>query len=245
MLLDGAEGHHAADVLRVRIGEVIGVGDGAGLVATSRVTRVGAGRLSAVVLAHHREPEPAPRLVVVQALLKGDDAGRAVQVLTEVGVDVIVPWAAQRSVARWTERSAERWAGWVLAASKQARRPRLPRVGAPLDLAGVTALLRSAELPVVLHEAGDEPVAGLRVPHRGDVVIVVGPEGGLSDGERVALDCPTYRLGPSVLRGATAAAVAAAVILGRSGRWSALPLPWFAGPGTAAAWGSGPGSGQQ
>lgn len=244
MLLDGAEGHHAADVLRVRVGEVIGVGDGAGLVAKSRVTRVGAGQVSAVVLGHHREAEPAPRLVVVQALLKGDDASRAVQVLTEVGVDVIVPWAAQRCVARWTERSAERWSAWALAAAKQARRPRLPLVGPPLDLAGVAGLLRTAELPVVLHESGDEPVAGVRVPGSGDVVIVVGPEGGLSDEERGELDCPTYRLGPSVLRGATAAAVAAAVILGRSGRWSALPLPWFAGPGTADARGSGAGSGQ-
>jgi len=163
--------------------------------------------------------------VVVQALPKGDRGELAVETLTEVGVDVVVPWAAARCVTRWREdraaRSLARWRTTGRTAAKQARRTRFPEV---TDLAGtaeVAALLGAAISGVVLHEEASEPLAGLEVPTAGDVVVVVGPEGGVSPDELAAFaasGATAYRLGDTVLRTSTAGTAALAVLMSRT-RW--------------------------
>jgi 16S rRNA (uracil1498-N3)-methyltransferase len=164
---------------------------------------------------------------VVQAIPKGDRGELAVEMLTEVGADVIVPWAASRSVAVWRgERAAKSLAKWrstAREAAKQSRRAWFPSVGEMVGTPDVVNLLRDAALAVVLHEAGKRPLADLEVPAEGDVVVVVGPEGGISDEELeafAAVGAEPLRLGSSVLRTSTAGVAAAAALLSRTPRWS-------------------------
>lgn len=225
LLLDGPEGRHAATVRRVRVGEVLLVGNGAGSVAETVVASVGAGEVHLDVVRRRDEPAPQPRLVVVQALAKGDRGEAAVEGMTEVGVDEIVPWAAERSVVQWRgdrgERALERWRSTAREAAKQSRRAWLPTVAPPVTTAAVAARLAVAGLAVVLHEDAATPLAGVAVPAAGEVVVVVGPEGGIGAEEMAVLGAAhARRLGPTVLRTSTAGVAAAALLLAGCGRWS-------------------------
>ncbi len=222
--LDGPEGRHAADVRRLRVGEVLVVTDGAGHAARAEVVEVSRASLVLGVLDRWSEPDPQPRLVVVQALAKGDRGETAVETLTEVGVDLIVPWSAARSVTRWSAERApkalERWRSAARESAKQSRRIRWPEVTGLASTTEVAALLAGAALGLVLHESATEPLADVEVPESGDVVLVVGPEGGISPEELAAFAVSSaVRLGPSVLRTSTAGTAAAAVILARTARW--------------------------
>jgi 16S rRNA (uracil1498-N3)-methyltransferase len=225
--LTGAEARHAATVRRIRPGERVDVADGAGLIAECVVTEAGAGRVELRVQARREVPAPDPRIVVVQALPKGDRAELAVETMTEVGVDLIVPWAAERCVARWPagDRAAKALARWRAAAreaAKQARRPRIPDVTGLASTAEVTARIGAAARAVVLEPAAGAALARLDLPGHGDVVLVVGPEGGISPDEVAAFTgagAILGRLGESVLRTSTAGAAAAAVLMARTGRW--------------------------
>jgi 16S rRNA (uracil1498-N3)-methyltransferase len=228
-LLDGAEGHHAAAVRRLRVGERLELSDGAGLVCAAEVAAVAAHAIEAHVLARTLVTPPTPRLTVVQALAKGDRDQRAVETLTEVGVDAILPWQASRSIVRWEGargvKNAARWRATAREAAKQARRPVLPEIPDAVDTAGVLARLSSpSAFGIVLHEAADRPLARLAVPRDGEIVLIVGPEGGVTEEELAAFakdGAQPYRLGPTVLRTSTAGTVAAAVLLAGCGRWDA------------------------
>ncbi|HEY2521234.1 MAG TPA: 16S rRNA (uracil(1498)-N(3))-methyltransferase [Streptosporangiaceae bacterium] len=225
--LTGAEGRHAATVRRIGPGERVDVADGAGLIAECVVTEVGAGSVTLAVQARREVPVPNPRIVVVQALPKGDRAELAVETMTEVGVDVIVPFAAERCVARWpagdrAARALARWRSAAREAAKQARRARIPEVTELASAAEVATRLKSAARAVVLEPGVAEAVSRLDLPAHGDVVLVVGPEGGLSPAELTAFTAAgavPARLGDSVLRASTAGAAAAAVLMARTGRW--------------------------
>lgn len=223
LTLAGDEGRHAATVRRIERGERVDVGDGRGTVAECVVTAVTKDTLTLDVTGRRAEPPPAPRLVVVQALAKGDRAEDAVAAMTEVGVDEIVPWAASRSIVRWEgergEKALRRWRATAREAAKQARRAWVPEVTAPATTNDVAHRLRAAALAVVLHEAATAPLAAAVVPDAGELVVVVGPEGGIGDDELAAFGVVPYRLGRSVLRTSTAGVAAAAVLLSRTPRW--------------------------
>jgi 16S rRNA (uracil1498-N3)-methyltransferase len=183
--------------------------------------------LVAEVVERRVEDVASPRVVVVQALIKGDSGERAVDLMTQVGVDAVVPWAAARSVvSRGGEqgvRADRRWRGAAREAGKQARRLRFPVVEPMHSTAEVCGLVSAAASAVVLHEAAAVPIANAPVPAEGDLTIVVGPEGGLTDDELAGfaeVGALPVLLGPSVLRASAAGAVAAAVLLSRSRRWS-------------------------
>jgi 16S rRNA (uracil1498-N3)-methyltransferase len=223
--VDGAEGRHAATVTRLGVREAVVLTDGRGRRGTGVVTAAGKDFLHVDVTAVETEPEPAPRLIVVQALPKGDRGELAVETMTEVGVDVVVPWAAARCVTRWRDaRGAKALAKWrtsAQAAAKQSRRSRFPEVTEPATTRDVAAWLAGAAAGVVLHEDATEPLAGLAVPDSGDVVVVVGPEGGVSPEELASFrdaGATAYRLGDTVLRTSTAGTAALAVLLAGS-RW--------------------------
>jgi 16S rRNA (uracil1498-N3)-methyltransferase len=225
-VLGGSEGHHAAAVRRLRAGEALVLSDGVGGLVECTVTAAERDRLRLAVGRRVRVEPPRPRLVVVQALAKGDRAELAVEQMTELGVDVLVPWAAARSVVRWQgergERSADRWRAAARAAAKQSRRAWLPEVVALHDSAQVAARLAEAAAAAVLDGSGP-PLAELPVPVDGDVVVVVGPEGGIAPDELAAFAAAgarPARLGPTVLRASTAGAAALAVLAVRTGRWS-------------------------
>jgi 16S rRNA (uracil1498-N3)-methyltransferase len=226
IMLDGPEGRHAAAVRRLRAGERADVTDGAGLLVECVVVSAGRDSLELEAIARRREVSPEPRIVVVQALPKGDRGELAVETMTEVGVDVIMPWAAARCVTQWRpERRAKalgRWRSTAREAAKQARRAWLPEV---TDLAGTRQAaerVAGAALAVLLHEEAKRPLSGLEVPAAGEIVLVVGPEGGLTADELdefgAAGGVPAL-LGSTVLRTSTAGVAAAAVLLSRTGRW--------------------------
>ncbi len=227
IVLGGDEGRHATTVRRIGPGERVDVTDGSGLVAECMVTASGAGELRLAVRARRSEPEPACRVVVAQAIVKGDRGELAVELMTEVGVDVIVPWAAERCSARWLpereERALDRWRSAARQAAKQSRRARFPEVTRQRQTPGVAALVSGAARAVLLDHGASLPLAEAPLPGEGEIVLVVGPEGGISESEAATLTAAgavSARLGPTVLRGSTAGAVAGAILLSRSGRWS-------------------------
>jgi 16S rRNA (uracil1498-N3)-methyltransferase len=241
--LSGPEGRHAATVRRLRPGEPIDVTDGLGTALECEVTAVRRDEVDCAVRRRVAAPPPRPRLVVVQALAKGDRGERAVEMLTEVGVDEIVPWSAARSVVRWEGerglRAHERWVRTAAEASKQSHRLRWPAVSPLTSTREIAHRVRAAALAVVLHEEATTALVGLARPVdaapagpigpacRADpddreVLLVVGPEGGISEPESAVLleaGALQARLGPTVLRTSTAGVVAAAVVLADLGRW--------------------------
>ncbi|MFE4669907.1 16S rRNA (uracil(1498)-N(3))-methyltransferase [Streptomyces sp. NPDC056716] len=227
-VLDGPEGRHAVSVKRLRPGEDVILTDGAGRWADCTVLGTeGKDRLIVLLDSTAEEPAPEPRLTVVQALPKGDRGEVAVETMTEVGVDAIVPWAAARCVTQWkgerVARGLAKWRNTAREAGKQSRRVRFPEVTGLMSGKEVAELLATADFAAVLHESGDAGLAGAELPAEGHIVLVVGPEGGVSPEELALFDAAgarAYRLGPTVLRTSTAGTAAAALLLGRTGRWS-------------------------
>ncbi|KAB7850212.1 16S rRNA (uracil(1498)-N(3))-methyltransferase [Streptomyces mobaraensis] len=226
--LDGPEGRHAVSVRRLRVGEDIVLTDGRGTGAHGTVAAVsGKDHLDVAVTSVRSEPLPQPRITVVQALPKGDRGELAVETMTETGVDAIVPWAASRCVTQWKGdrglKSLGKWRATAREAGKQSRRLRFPDVTDLMTTRQVAALLTDAAFAAVLHEEGSTPLATADLPATGDIVLVVGPEGGVAPDELAAFEAAgahPYRLGPTVLRTSTAGTAATALLLGRTGRWS-------------------------
>jgi len=225
--LGGSEGRHASTVRRIRVGEQLDVVDGEGARALVTVTAVvDASTLELSVENVARDEVVEPRVVVVQALAKGDRGETAVETLTEVGVDAIVPWQAERCVVRWESgkrTGLDRWRRVAGEASKQSRRSRFCDVAEVVTLADLVPMVRSSALALVLHEEADIPLAGHGFPNSGDIMLIVGPEGGITEHEREVLSeagAVVVRLGPTVLRTSTAGTAAAAVVLAATERWS-------------------------
>jgi 16S rRNA (uracil1498-N3)-methyltransferase len=221
--VEGSEAHHAVAVRRLAVGEPVQLTDGAGRVAECEVTATGRARLDVVVRSISSVPAQLPEVVVVQALPKGDRGELAVEVLTEIGVARIVPWAAARSVAVWrgdrAAKSLARWQATAREAAKQARRAWFPEVSPLASTDEVAALIAGAPLALVLHEEATEPLP-VELPDR--LVLVVGPEGGLTPEELAAFadaGARTVRLGAEVLRTSTAGVAAVAALLSRTDRW--------------------------
>lgn len=226
VVLSGPEGRHAAVVRRVRAGERADLSDGAGKLASGVVASVSQESVAVTVRSVLAVPVPSPRITVVQALAKGDRGELAVEMMTEVGVDAVVAWAAERSVVRWEgsrgERSLGKWASVAREAAKQSRRAWIPAVNGPASLPEVARAVSAAACAVVLEADALVPLSRVALPVDGEIVLLVGPEGGISPRERSALAVAgaiEARLGPTVLRTSTAGAAATAVLLSRCGRW--------------------------
>jgi 16S rRNA (uracil1498-N3)-methyltransferase len=226
--LDGPEGHHAATVQRLRVGEELLLADGRGGTAAAVVTAVGRGSLDLAVTALGYADPPDPRLVVVQGIAKGDRGELAVQAMTEAGVDEIVPWAAARSVTQWRGerggRARDKWVSTAREAAKQARRPWLPVVSGTPDesTTRIAERIGTAAAGLVLHEEARTRLSTVELPAAGEIVLVVGPEGGIAPAELDAFEAAgatPVRLGEAVLRTSTAGVAALAVLSARLGRW--------------------------
>jgi 16S rRNA (uracil1498-N3)-methyltransferase len=225
VVLDGLEGRHAATVRRTRVGEHLLLTDGAGLRVEGEVVAVGSGTLDLQVVSVLSDPEPAPRFVLVQALAKNDRDDQAVEAATECGVDEVVPWQASRSVVQWRgergEKARRKWDAVLVAATKQSRRTRRPVLAPTASTADLAARVRGSAAAFVLHEDATVPLAGVTLPDAGDVLVVVGPEGGISPDELAALEdagAVVVRLGSTVLR-ASSAGPAALAVLSAMSRW--------------------------
>lgn len=224
--LDGPEGRHAALVRRLTAGERVDLASGQGVVAECVVAVAHKDWLELDVRDLVHTPAPTPRITVVQALPKGDRGETAVETMTEIGVDAVVPWAASRSIVQWKgergEKALNKWRATAREAAKQSRRAWWPTVTALHSTTEVADLLAAADQALVLHEDAETPLAGLDVVTDGSVVLVIGPEGSISPQELKAFEAAgarAHKMGPTVLRTSTAGTAAATVVLAKSGRW--------------------------
>ena len=222
--LTGAEARHAVTVSRLTVGQRIAIGNGAGLVASGEVVRAEHTELAILVDDVQTHPRRSPAIFLAQALAKGDRDELAVQAATELGVDGVIPWSAARSISRWegakVAKGRDRWAAVVREASKQSLRSWVPDV---LDLLTTRQLARLTEgaRMLVLEPTASTPLSSVR-PDGRDLVLVVGPEGGIAPQELAALaeaGAELVRLGPEVLRTSTAGPAAIAALNGALGRW--------------------------
>ncbi|WP_166972164.1 16S rRNA (uracil(1498)-N(3))-methyltransferase [Brevibacterium atlanticum] len=246
---EGVAGH-AVRVRRIGPGEHIEIVDGEGTRARGQVTAASAMGMDLDITAVTHEDEPHPRLVLVQALAKGDRDLQAIEAATEIGVDEVIPWAAERSIADWPakkrEKMAAKWQHLLHAASLQARRSRFPRLHELVRGTSLTRQLSESDAVFVLHEtaqkrlsaalaelghggddaaatSGPDPAAGPgsgSTPER--IVLIVGPEGGISDGELEALTgigAQPVLLGPTILRSSSAGSAGLVMAQNSLGRW--------------------------
>ncbi|MFD5215061.1 16S rRNA (uracil(1498)-N(3))-methyltransferase [Microbacterium sp. NPDC058345] len=222
--LTGAEAKHAAVVRRVRVGESVTIGDGAGVWLEGAVEDVSASQVTVRISRRSTQDAPVARITLAQALAKGDRDELAVQAACELGVDEIVPWQAARSVSRWEGAKAgkgrERWSAIVREAAKQAHRAWIPDVTAVESTAQLAKRAPDARL-LVLDPWTETRLSSIRPDHR-DIVLVVGPEGGIAPEELERLEtagAERVRLGDTVLRTSTAGPAAIAVLSTMLGRW--------------------------
>lgn len=222
--LTGAEAKHAAVVRRLRVGERVSIGDGAGVWLLGEAEEVAPARVDVRISSRRVHDAPRPRILLAQALAKGDRDELAVQAACELGVDEIVPWQASRSVSRWegpkAAKGRDRWATIVREAAKQAHRAWVPHVAAVASTAQLAA--RAAECRVlVLDPTAASKLSEITADAR-DILLVVGPEGGISENEHemlAAAGAEPVLLGDTVLRTSTAGPAAIAVLSVALGRW--------------------------
>lgn len=224
--LTGDEGRHAVSVKRTSVGEQIELVDGHGTRAVITVTGVsGKDRLTGVVDCAANEPASRPTVTVIQALPKAARSELTVDLLTQAGADVIVPWQAGRSVANWgkkQDKGLAKWRAAARAAAKQSRRSRIPEITPVGDQAAVAALIQAAPLALMLHEDATGKITDQPVAQVDSVVLIIGPEGGISPAELDAFTTAgahPVRLGPEVLRTASAGMVALAALGAVTDRW--------------------------
>ncbi|WP_283613358.1 16S rRNA (uracil(1498)-N(3))-methyltransferase [Mycolicibacterium poriferae] len=231
VVVDGDEGFHAANVRRTRRGEQLDLSDGAGTVAHCEVTEVAKGRLSARVLDRRVVAPPSPTVTVAQALPKSDRSELAIELATEAGADAFVAWQAARCVARWdgaarVDKGLRRWQAVARAASRQSRRPHIPTVEGVVTTAQLAA--GAGPTTLVLHESATVSLTELPLADAVSLTLVVGPEGGVAEEELAALTeagALAVRLGPTVLRTSTAAAVALGALGVLTSRWGGGSSP--------------------
>ena len=229
-VVDGDEGFHAANVRRIRVGEELDLGDGAGAMAHCVIEEVAKARLSARVLERWTVEPVRPTVTVVQAVPKSDRSELAIELATEAGADAFVAWQSARCVARWdgarADKGLRRWRAVARAAARQSRRPHIPSVTGVVNTGelatDVRAVVSAGTAVLVMHESGTEALTKLALGQIDSLMLVVGPEGGIADDEIAALSeagAKVVRLGPTVLRTSTAAAVALGALGALTSRW--------------------------
>jgi len=225
--LEGPEGRHAATVRRLRVGERLTLTDGRGGLALCEVLAAGRDRLRLRVLRRASEPAPELQVTLAQALIKGQRGELSVELAVEAGVDAVVPWRADRCVALWDSgprgaKALARWRQTAREAAKQSRRAWFPPVAEPVSIAELGQRCTTVARCLVLHEGATTTLPSVSLPAAGELLLVVGPEGGFTDTELATLTAAggqPVRLGPAILRSSSAGVVALGAIGALSQRW--------------------------
>jgi 16S rRNA (uracil1498-N3)-methyltransferase len=209
------DANHAIKVLRIEVGEIFRVSDGVGGWANVQVTEVTKRSLETTVLEVGRQEPLEIKFTVVQALPKSDRAKEAVELLTEAGADVIVPWLANRSISRTEVIS--KFATTAREASKQSRRLFIPQLHETVKERGVVELIKGADLALVFHESALVKLSEIITPQikAKNVVVVIGPEGGITEEELAvfaAAGAHVAGLGRPILRSAHAGLAALSAV---------------------------------
>ena len=223
--VSGDEAHHAIKVLRTSVGEEILISDGAGNWVRASVENIEKKTFTALVLERGFQPEKSPRLIVVQGLPKSDRVKDAIEILVESGVDVIIPWQADRSISKWRQDSLAKWESVAKAATKQSRRFRKPEIIDGLSLSQLLEIESENSAVLVMHESATTKLSEVvtsKFAGMSEIVIVIGPEGGISDNELELLQSAGAQivgLGPEVFRSAHAGGAALSAVSALIGRW--------------------------
>lgn len=224
--LVGDDGKHAAAALRLRVGELVQFTNGVGVTAIGKVVSTNNKNEVEFTLSDLTETvKPTPSITVAQAITKGDGALQAVELLVEVGVDRIIPWAASRSVVRWDAEkqttAPRKWQAVAEAAAKQSRRVWFPEV---TSMAGsVPEVLSYAQHSqiIVCDENAD---SGFTTPLNEQVLLIIGPEGSITPEELQEFKqagASLVRMGETILRSRHAGIAAVAALLAQTSRWGA------------------------
>ncbi len=228
--LPADEARHAAAALRMKTGEQVLVADGKGHRAYGNA-QVAGNQVGVVVTSIETIAQPNPRITIVQALAKGEHGELAVDLMTQVGVDHIIPWSASRSIVQWksdrADKSRTKWLNMARAAAKQSRRAWIPEISEVLSTKELVSRIPNFEATFILHEDAVRPLASAELPKAGEICLIVGPEGGISEAEIaefVAAGAVTATLGSSVLRTSLAGAIGLGVLSTRL-RWADATTP--------------------
>jgi 16S rRNA (uracil1498-N3)-methyltransferase len=221
----GDEAHHAIKVLRIKLGEEILISDGAGNWVRASVENIEKKTFIAKVLERGFQSEKSPRLIVVQGLPKSDRVKDAIEILVESGVDLIIPWQADRSISKWRQDSLDKWQSAAVAATKQSRRFRKPEIIDGLSLSQLLEIESENSVVLVMHESATTKLSEVvtsKFSGMSEILIVIGPEGGISDSELAVLEgagAHIVGLGPEVFRSAHAGGAALSAVSALIGRW--------------------------
>ena len=221
----GDEAHHAIKVLRINVGEEILVSDGAGNWVRASIENIEKKTFTARVLERGFQPEKSPRLIVVQGLPKSDRVKDAIEILVESGVDLIIPWQAGRSISKWRQDSLDKWQSAAVAATKQSRRFRKPEIIDGLSLSQLLEIESENSVFLVMHESATTKLSEVvtsKFAGMSEIIIVIGPEGGISESELAVLEgagAHIVGLGPEVFRSAHAGGAALSAVSALIGRW--------------------------
>lgn len=223
--VSGDEAHHAIKVLRITVSEEILISDGAGNWVRASVENIDKKTFTARVLERGFQPEKSPRLIVVQGLPKSDRVKDAIEILVESGVDLIIPWQADRSISKWQKDSLDKWQSAAVAATKQSRRFRKPEIIDGLSLSQLLEIESENSAVLVMHESATTKLSEVvtsKFAGMSEIIIVIGPEGGISESELAVLEgagAHTVGLGPEVFRSAHAGGAALSAVSALIGRW--------------------------
>lgn len=220
--VDGDEAHHGVNVLRLKTSEEVKISDGVGNWGVGKVSQINKMSFTVDILVRGFEPISNQRVVVVQAILKNDANKEAVDFLTQVGVDEIIPWHSQHSIGKVDDKSLGKWQSATRESSRQSRRVRIPVISNAYSTENLILKIQDLQNVFVLHESADNRLSQIEINQEADVILIVGPEGGLSEIEVntfVTAGAKIVRLGESVLRAANAGAAAASVVMSRTGKW--------------------------
>jgi 16S rRNA (uracil1498-N3)-methyltransferase len=228
--VSGDEGFHAGTVRRIRPGEELVLGDGDGGLARCVVEEAGRDGLRALVQERWSVEPERPPVTVVQALPKSERSELAIETATEAGADAFLAWQATRCVANWdgarVDKGLRRWRAVARSAAKQSRRAFIPPVDGVVSTAQLLGRIRdevaAGGIVLALHESAAGPLADVPLARAKSLMLLVGPEGGIAPeevAELTAAGAVTVRLGPTVLRTSTAAAVALGALGVLTGRW--------------------------
>lgn len=218
----GDEAHHGVNVLRLKTSEEVKISDGAGNWTIGKVSQLSKKSFIVEISTRGFEAAPKQQIVVVQAILKNDANKEAVDFLTQVGVDEIIPWQSQHSIGKIDDKSLRKWQNVARESSRQSRRTRIPLVTNISSTEQLILKIKGLENIFVLHEAAQSRLSQIEINEEADVILIVGPEGGLSEFEVntfIAAGAKVVRLGESVLRAANAGAAATSVVMSRTGKW--------------------------
>ncbi|MFM8842931.1 MAG: 16S rRNA (uracil(1498)-N(3))-methyltransferase [Actinomycetota bacterium] len=221
--LVGDEAHHAATVTRVKLGDELLLTDGRGVSAHVKVSIIEKKSVTCVVISREIREPSLTRLTVVQALTKGDRARETIELLTEAGVDEIIPWSAQRSIGQWKDDAQFKWTSWAREATKQSRRNWIPVISPMQNTSSLTNAASEHDCLLVFHEGSKMKLSQvLQGKSYKKVLLVIGPEGGLTEEEVhafVAAGGVVVGMGLPVFRSAHAGAAALAAVQTALGIW--------------------------